>query len=93
MAEDELVKIFETAQPGELAIVRSILDAANIPFTVEGDGALGMLPLGSFGRSFFGRAVSAVIRVPANVASDAQTLLQGAEIEDGHLPDEGAAGD
>lgn len=88
MADDELVKIFETAQPGELAIVRSMLDAAEVPFTVEGDGALGVLPLGSFGRSFFGRAVSAVIRVPANVESEARALIEGAEVEEGQALDD-----
>jgi hypothetical protein len=49
MMTDDLVRVFQTADSTLLPIIKSMLDGAGIPHIVQGDHALGLLPLGPFG--------------------------------------------
>ena len=71
----ELETILETADPALLPVVRSLLDGAGIPYLVQGDRAMGLMPLGPFSASYFGRALAARVRVPAAHAEEAKALL------------------
>ena len=44
-AQQDLVKVFETADLSLLAVVKSILDGGEIHYIVQGETSLGMLPL------------------------------------------------
>ncbi len=71
----DLVTILESADPGALAVIRSLLDSAQIPYLVQGEGAAGMMPFGALPTSIFGRAVAAAVKVPASYAQEARLLL------------------
>lgn len=81
--------MLETADSGLLAVVKSLLDGAEIPYLVQGDEAMSLFPLGAFGKGPFRHGVGAVVRVPPSHARDAEALLEGAaeaELEEGALP-------
>jgi len=84
--------VLETADSGLLAITKSLLDGAEIPYLVQGDEAMSLFPLGPFGRGPFRHGVAAIVRVPARHAGDARTLLDSATttelIDDDQLPEE-----
>ena len=49
LSEDELVLVMETADVAVLPVVKSLLRAAGVPFIVQGDEAMGVLPVGRIG--------------------------------------------
>lgn len=40
----ELVKVFETSEPDVLPVIKSILDAARLPYTLDGEGMMNTFP-------------------------------------------------
>ena len=77
-SDEDLVAIFETADVSLLPVVKSLLDSAEIPFIVQGDEALSVLPVGRWGAgiSQSGRGLAATIRVDKERASEAEELLR-----------------
>lgn len=73
----DLVAVFNTTDAALLPIVTSALDAAGIPFFVQGEQHLGLFPLGSFGVGVSKRALGAIIHVPAERADEAREILKG----------------
>ncbi len=73
--QGEFETVLETADPALLPVVRSLLDGAGIPYLVQGDRAMGLMPLGPFSASYFGRALAARVQVPAEHAEEAKALL------------------
>jgi hypothetical protein len=69
------VLIFSTAEVDLLAVVRSVLQSADIPFVVQGDHALGQLPTGILAGPFTRNGMAARIFVPASRADEARQLL------------------
>jgi hypothetical protein len=76
-SDDELVTIFNTTDPALFPIIKSVLDAAGIPYVVQGEEHLGLFPLGLFGAAVSKRALGAIIRVPADRADETRELLNG----------------
>ena len=70
------VPIFETTNVSLLLVVKSVLDASNINYTVQGEEASSLLPLGPFGQGISNRhGFGARIHVPEDQADDARELL------------------
>jgi hypothetical protein len=84
----ELVPVFETADVSLLPVVKSVLDSAGIPCVVQGDEALGVLPVGRWGAgiSQSGRGLAATILVDRGRAEEAEELLR--PMAEGDLPEE-----
>ena len=83
-SEDGLEIVLETIDAAEVVIVKSLLEAAGIPYLTRGEDQYDAFR-GAFRGTVFnpnGRPV--VFLVPAIVAEDARLLLQ-----QGNLPDEG----
>jgi len=78
-AEQELVAVLNTSDSALLPVLKSVLDAAEIPYVVQGDQAMGLFPLGSFGGGLFRRVLGASILVPRDREEEARELLQSYE--------------
>ena len=72
---DDLVTILETADVNLLAVIKSILQGAEISFLVQGEGALSLLPIGRLGGPFTRRGLGAAIMVAKEDAEIARELL------------------
>ncbi len=75
-AGDELVELLKTADIVLLAVVKSMLDSAGIPYLVQGEEGLHVLPLGKAGGFFAPSALGAVIRVRRRDLQDARKMLE-----------------
>jgi hypothetical protein len=78
LSDEDLVSVLETADVAVLPVVKSVLRAANIPFVVQGDEAMGVLPVGRVGFggiSAGGHGLSAGILVPRDREEEARALL------------------
>ena len=64
--EDNLKDLVVTFNPGDIAFIKSVLMAADIPFVMEGETFMQVRPL----------VQPAVIRVPARVYEEAKELLK-----------------
>ena len=76
------IAVWETQQVLQLALARSILDSADVPYFVQGEEALQLLPLGAFGSGLFSHGVGAIIFVPPDLADEARSLLAQIAPED-----------
>lgn len=77
-SEGDLVRVMETADVAVLPVVKSVLRAAEIPFVVQGDEAMGVLPVGKVGLGGMtsrGHGLSAGILVPRDREEEARALL------------------
>ena len=75
-SDEDLVSVFRSADAGLLPVIKSLLAAEGIPFTVQGDETSGLFPFGSAGGGADGRRLGAVVRVPASRAAEAEALLE-----------------
>jgi len=75
----ELVTVFKTADGMLLSIVKSALQAAGIEIVVQGEGALGLFPLGPTAFGLSKNLVEASILVESEDVADAQTILAGVD--------------
>jgi hypothetical protein len=80
----ELIAVFETADPALLPVVKSVLEAAEIPFFVQGDEAMGLLPVGRFatGLTQKGQGMVAIIHVGKDHEERAREVLSPLESEE-----------
>ena len=76
-ATPEYVVVWETTDSSVLPVVKSVLAASGIPYFVEGEEAMGMLPTGAIGgtHSTLGKGIAARILVPAHAREEAEQLL------------------
>ena len=75
MSDDaQLVTVFQTSDLALLAVVRSLLDTADLPYEVQGEAGLHMLPIQGDGflRS---RSLGATIRVHPDNVDELRELL------------------
>lgn len=82
--EEALEVVFETIDPAEAGVIKSLLDGADIPYLTRGEDQYDAFR-GAFRGTVFsphGRPVAFL--VPASMATEARLLLK--EVE---LPDEG----
>jgi len=73
----DLVPVLRTADGAQLALVKSVLEAAGIPFLVQGEGALGLFPLGSLATGLTRNLLAATLYVAVERADEARALLDG----------------
>ncbi len=77
MPDDEpTVGVFRTADATLLPVLKSVLTAAGIPFSVQGDESSGLFPFGPAQIMPDSNRMGAVIRVPKSVAEEAKALLE-----------------
>jgi hypothetical protein len=88
----KLVAVFETTDAALLPVVRSLLDSENVEYSVQGEEALGLLPVGAMGRnvSLNRASLGAVIYVAEHDAEWVKHLLSTI---DNDFPDLGPAGE
>jgi hypothetical protein len=78
LAEGNLVTVLETGDVSLLPVVKSVLRAAGIPFFVQGDEAMGVLPVGRLGVggiSSGGHGLAAIVLVPGDREDEAREIL------------------
>lgn len=73
--DERLVPVIRSADPGLLPVVKATLEAAGIPFLVQGDHAAGLLPIGGVSGLFRGEGFGATILVPEERYEEARALL------------------
>ncbi len=71
----DLVTVFDTSDPALLPVIKSILQGADIPFLVQGEEAMSMLPVGEVMGPFTKRGLAARIMVKQEDAEAATVLL------------------
>ena len=81
-AKDDLATLLETSDAAFLPIVKSLLEAAGIPYVVQGEGAIDLFPLGPLGKTLAQHGLGAVVRVPSDRLEEARALLEETARED-----------
>ena len=77
---EDLVVVLESQDQTQIAVVRSLLEGAGIPYVVTGHGAGGLEPaLNRLASLFTSRQPGTQIKVAAQYAEDAIGLLQPPE--------------
>jgi hypothetical protein len=76
LRDDDLETVLETADLAQLAVVRSLLESAGIPFVVQGDQALGLMPLAGPAFGVTRPPFEALVLVPREAAAAARELLR-----------------
>ena len=93
-SERDLVTVFETGDPGLLAMAHSILDEAQVPYLTQGEGIQDLFGVGRLGTGF--NILTGPVHILVERASEAEVrqLLDGLE-EDAaaHHSDDDATGD
>jgi len=74
--EEELVAVLQTTDPALLPVVRSMLEAAGIPFVVQGEAGVGLFPLGPAGARVTNRMTGTTILVPRSREEEALALIE-----------------
>jgi hypothetical protein len=72
----DFVTIYETSDSSLLPVIESLLEGAEIPFVVQGEEALGVLPVGGFGSGGPMHGVGARVLVPVEDEEAARALLE-----------------
>lgn len=70
------VTVFQTADIALLALAKSLLDAADIVYVVNGEETLSLLPVSPLWSSLGKRLPGAVIEVPQDQVIDARRILE-----------------
>ena len=72
---DEPVTVLETSDPALLAVAKSLLEDAHIPFFAKGEGVQDLFGLGRFGTGFSPIAGPVELQVAADDAAEAHAVL------------------
>lgn len=75
----ELVTVFETGDPGLLALAHSLLDEAEIPYLTLGEGVQDLFGLGRLGTGFSVLTGPVQLQVDLAQQAEARQLLDGLE--------------
>ena len=87
--DSKTVPVFRTSDAMLLPIVKSLLESAGIEYFVQGEEALGLLPVGAMGSSVARASVGAIIHVFDRDAAIVRELLtEVGETEDSGLTEE-----
>jgi hypothetical protein len=84
MNEESLEVVFETVDPTEVVIIKSLLESASIPYLTRGEDQYDAFRGAFRGTVFSSRGRPVSFFVPASMAEEARLLLQARE-----PPDEG----
>ncbi len=74
--DEPTVGVYRTGDATLLPVLKSVLAAAGIPFSVQGDEASGLFPFGPAEIMPDGGRLGAVLRVPESRADEAKALLE-----------------
>ena len=74
--DPELVPVIRTTDSALLPVVKSVLEAAGIPYIVHGEAGVNLFPLGPAGSRVTGRATGAIVLVPEDRLEEARALLE-----------------
>jgi hypothetical protein len=83
--EESLEIVLETLDPTEVAIIKSLLEGAGIPYLTRGEDQYDAFRGAFRGTVFSHRGRLVAFLVPASMAEEARRLL----LQEGELPDEG----
>lgn len=72
---DEPVTVLETGDPALLAVAKSLLEDANIPFFAKGEGIQDLFGAGRLGTGFSPIAGAVELQVSADDAAEASAVL------------------
>lgn len=76
-AGPDLETVIETADMAMLAVIKSLLESAEIPYVVQGDRALGLIPLSGPAFGVTRPPFQALVLVPKEHAATALEILRG----------------
>ena len=71
----DLKTVYETSDPALVPVIKSLLQGADIPFLVQGDEAVAMLPVGEVAGPFSKSGMAARFMVKSEDAEAAAELL------------------
>ena len=71
-----LVEVLRTTDVGLLTVIRSVLDAADIPYVVQGEAGVNLFPLGEAGTQVTRRLTGASLLVSPDRAEEARALIE-----------------
>ena len=71
----KLVAVFRTTNASVLPVVKSLLDSAGIEYFVQGDEAIGLLPIGPAGAAVSGASLAAIVHVKEEDAASVKEML------------------
>ena len=80
--DDTLKRVFETVDPTEVVVVKSLLEAADIPYLTRGEDLYDAFRGAFRGTVFSPHGRPVVILVPASKVNEARLLLKEAEPPD-----------
>lgn len=84
---EESVTVLETSDLSLIPVVKSLLDSADIPYHVKGEGLMNLFPSEALGALLHSSAGEVIIRVPKSRADEARELLTAEpQIDDGAIP-------
>jgi hypothetical protein len=75
----ELVTVFKTGDPGLIAVVKSILQSAEIPFTTKGEGIQDLTGVGRLGSGYNPAFGPVEVQVSSADVTDTSVLLDDLE--------------
>jgi hypothetical protein len=75
MTSDKLLPVLNTTDPMLLAMVKSVLEAAAIPFIVQGEAGVHFFPLGAAGSRVTNRSTGTIVLVEEGRFEEARALL------------------
>ncbi|MEE2778717.1 MAG: hypothetical protein VYE73_18360 [Acidobacteriota bacterium] len=90
-ADQPLVEILRTRDLALLAVVKSVLESSELPYEIQGEQSLQILPLDPATGFFRPAAFGASIRVRPNDAAEACDLL-APTLSNGEIEDPGPEG-
>ncbi len=73
---EDLCALLQTTDVAQLMVIKSLLDSADIPYSVQGEEGLHQIPIRWSGGFFHSGAHGAVIRVRAGDLEDARRLIE-----------------
>ena len=74
-SEQHYEEVFETSEPDVLPVIKSMLDAAGIPWATHGEGLMNLFPSEAMSVVTLTDEGEVRIYVPASRAEEARTLL------------------
>lgn len=75
----KIVPVFRTTDAMILPIVTSLIESAGIEYFVQGEGALGLIPVGAAGSAVSRASLGAIVHVREEDAASVREILADAE--------------
>lgn len=75
---EPMVGVFRSSDASLMPVLKSVLDAANIPVLIQGDEASGLFPFGKSSPVADGVGLGAVLLVPKSREDEAKALIESA---------------